>query len=144
CGAEAAGGRAGRSAPDDRCALFPGGCRARAGARSAARHAEGAARPLTAAYTGETSALPAGLLRLASCEASGSVKVNVVPTPGSLSTQISQPCASTIRRAIDRPRPVPVVERAVDGARKNFSNTLRRSSSLSPCTVSCTLTVATC
>src|SRR6266545_875861 len=37
----------------------------------------------------------------------GSVKVNVLPWPGVLSTQIRPPCASISLRQIDSPRPLP-------------------------------------
>jgi len=39
--------------------------------------------------------------------ASGSARRSVVPRPSTLCTVISPPCASAIRRAIARPRPVP-------------------------------------
>ena len=40
-------------------------------------------------------------------QASGSEKKKRLPRPGSLSTQMRPPCASTMPRAIDSPRPTP-------------------------------------
>ena len=45
---------------------------------------------------------------------SQAVKKNVVPTPGSLSSQMRPPINSTSRRQIVRPRPVPPCLRVVD------------------------------
>ena len=59
---------------------------------------------------------------LSGASTAGMVNQNVHPCPGSLSTPISPPCASTISFEMERPMPAP--PDAAPGTRKNFSKTL--------------------
>ena len=68
----------------------------------------------------------------------GNVKENMLPLPGSLSTQMRPPCASTMPRAMARPSPVP--RPAVRCDCQNRSKTRGCSSSGIPTPVSVTVT----
>ncbi len=65
--------------------------------------------------------------------------MNVLPTPGLLSTMISPPSRRQISRLIDRPRPVPPYLRlVVPSACWNASKITRNLSAAIPMPVSCT------
>src|SRR5262249_23479178 len=72
----------------------------------------------------------------------GRVNEKVDPRPGFDSTQIRPPCISTIRLAIDRPRPVPPLVLVDElSACWNSTKILAWSAAAMPGPVSCTATV---